>query len=56
LIDINLALQGDDAKSVIRFLEQLGYEIHHADTKEIIGSNDENNNYSCDIICKKRSL
>ncbi len=56
LIDINLILQGDDAKSVIRFLEQLGYEIHHADTKEIIGSNDENNNYSCDIICKKRSL
>lgn len=53
LIDAHLALQEDDAKSVISFLEQLGYEIRHATTKEIITSQDDYNNYWCDIICKK---
>ena len=54
LMDINLALQGENSKSLICFLERLGYEIYHARTKEIISSKDATDHYDCDIICKKR--
>ncbi len=54
LMDANLTLQGENSKSLICFLERLGYEIYHARTKEIIRSKDETDHYTCDIICKKR--
>jgi len=54
LMDVNLTLQGVNSKSLICFLERLGYEIYHARTKEIISSKDKTDYYTCDIICKKR--
>lgn len=51
LVDNHLKRQNTSSKEVILFLKNIGYKIHHAQTKEKINENFNFQNTHFDIIC-----
>lgn len=52
LDDNNLKEQGHSAKELIRFVKQFNYQVHHAETNQLITESADFTNCHYDIICK----
>ncbi len=50
IIDTNLKEQDSSAYELISYLKSFGYELHHAETNEIVTSNNLSNYTQFDVI------